>query len=149
MHDVDSRKHKDKLVYCILFLVNADYLKLPLWQCRSSHLVHCARLGNYFIIWKMPSWTWRHVALVETSILEEHVATIIKVKWISELGTVLAVQHHIQEDCILHRHNLENLKSYLLHYMFILFFLGLELESSVQRRIVCLFWLICTLKVLS
>jgi hypothetical protein len=42
-----------------------------------------------------------HVALVRTDVLEEHIASIIKVPRISELGTTLAVtsnQSTLQKD---------------------------------------------------
>jgi hypothetical protein len=83
------------------------------------------------------------VALVRTDVSEEHIASIIRVKRISELGTTLVtanivhsslihyslmmqVKHtsemliltratwrHIQEDSILHSHGHENLKFYM------------------------------------
>jgi hypothetical protein len=68
------------------------------------------------------------VALVRTDIPEEHVATIIRMTRIGELGTALTVdalhssetsvltrvtRHHIPEDGILHSQHRENLKAYI------------------------------------
>jgi hypothetical protein len=58
------------------------------------------------------------VALIRTCVSEEHVASIIKVTRIGELGTTLAVTsnritiRNFPEDGILHIHRCENLKSY-------------------------------------
>jgi hypothetical protein len=48
--------------------------------------------GGSTCVFKMPSsGMWCHVALVRTYMLEEHITSIIKVKRISELGTMLAI----------------------------------------------------------
>jgi hypothetical protein len=64
----------------------------------------------YSILRRMLSSGICHVALVRTAVLGEHVASLIRVKRISEVGTTLAgtgtactrpTQHHIPVDSIL------------------------------------------------
>jgi hypothetical protein len=62
---------------------------------------------------------WSRVAIVIIEVLDELIASIIKVKSISELGTTLAVtvptkvtRRHIPEDGILDSYSREDIKSY-------------------------------------
>jgi hypothetical protein len=64
----------------------------------------------------------RHVALVRIDIPEELSASIIRVTRLGKLGTTLSVTtnrstpFNIPEDCILHNHCHENLRSYMESY---------------------------------
>jgi hypothetical protein len=64
-----------------------------------------------------PSRILRRVALVRTDVSEERIASITKVKRISERGTSVtstrATRCHNPDDGILQSHRLENLKSYI------------------------------------
>jgi hypothetical protein len=53
---------------------------------------------------------------MRTDVLEECIASIIRVKRIRKLGTMLSVVtwHHIPKDDILHSYCCENLKSYII-----------------------------------
>jgi hypothetical protein len=51
----------------------------------------CRTLQKENYVSNVISGMLRHVALVRTDILEEHIASIIKVERTSELGTVLTV----------------------------------------------------------
>jgi hypothetical protein len=51
------------------------------------------------------------VALVRTDVSKERIASIIRVKRISELGITLAITSNIPEDGIIHSHRRGNLKS--------------------------------------
>jgi hypothetical protein len=71
----------------------------------------------------------RRLALVRTDVSDEHIASIIRVTKIGELGITLAAtsnrstlrtpvltsatRHHIPDDDILHSHRRKNLKSYV------------------------------------
>jgi hypothetical protein len=60
---------------------------LTCYVCRCQHM---STKSGY--TWRMPSsGMWRRVTFIRTDVLGEHIASFIKVKRISELGTMLVV----------------------------------------------------------
>jgi hypothetical protein len=75
--------------------------------------------ANLELSWRMPSsWMWCHVDLLWTDVSEECIAFIFSVKESASeesawAGGCRSTRGHIPEDCILHSHRRENLKSYI------------------------------------